>query len=351
MLVGAAETAWSVDESRAQLRACRRFVANVTRSWPVVAVAATLLLALAPAAYGAFPGRNGYIAYVYHASGSAGEEGEGPTTSERSLKVGLFSGGERFSLRSCGRIDDVPQDAACATSYDDPAYSPTGEFLLVDAGGQIAILKGDGEDFRLLPQQTTNDSAPAWAPDGTRFVFTGIAEGETEPDLYIYNLGRGTSRRLTTAGGAAPAWSSRNRIVYVAGYSEALGRLPTGRLALINPDGSGRRGLTRKNGLAPNWSPHGTKIAFIRKGKLYVIGANGKGLRRVGGRRFSFDADDVTWSPNGRFLAYHSFESGITIVDARGRRDYEFAPGQYSPGSSLDSFAPDWQPLPRARRR
>lgn len=323
----------------------------MTRSWPVVVVAATLLLALASAAQGAFPGRNGYIAYVYSASGSTGEEGEGPTTSELSLKVGLFSGGVRFSLRSCGVIDGVPQDAACATSYDDPAYSPTGEFLLVDAGEQIAILKGDGDDFRLLPQQTTNDGAPAWAPDGKRFVFTGIAEGQTEPDLYIYNLGRDASRRLTTTGGATPAWSSRNRIVYVAGYSEALGRLPTGRLALINPDGSGRRGLTRKNGLAPNWSPHGTKIAFIRKGKLYVIDANGKGLRRVGGRRFSFDADDVTWSPNGRFLAYHSFESGIMVVDARGRRDYEFAPGQYSRGSSLDSFAPDWQPVPRARRR
>jgi Tol biopolymer transport system component len=120
---------------------------------------------------------------------------------------------------------------------------------------------------------------------------------------------------------------------------------------LINPDGSGRRGLTRKNGLAPNWSPHGTKIAFIRKGKLYVIGANGKGLRRVGGRRFSFDADDVTWSPNGRFLAYHNFEAGITIVDARGQRDYEFAPGQYSPGASFDSFTPDWQPVGRAGRR
>ena len=142
-----------------------------------------MLVALAPAAHGAFPGRNGYIAYVHHASGSAGEEGEGPHTSERSLKVGLFPGVERFSLRSCGRIDDVPQDAACGTSYDDPAYSPTGEFLLVDAGEQIAILKGDGDDFRLLPQQTTNDGAPAWAPDGTRFVFTGIAEGETEPDL------------------------------------------------------------------------------------------------------------------------------------------------------------------------
>jgi Tol biopolymer transport system component len=59
----------------------------------------------------------------------------------------------------------------------------------------------------------------------------------------------------------------------------------------------------------------------------------------------------VTWSPDGRYLAYHSFESGITIMDAQGRRDYEFALGQYSSGASFDSYEPDWQPLPRARRR
>jgi hypothetical protein len=82
-----------------------------------------------------------------------------------------------------------------------------------------------------------------------------------------------------------------------------------------------------------------------------VIGANGKGLRRVGGRRFSLEATDVTWSPDGRYLAYHDFEDGITVVEARGRRDYEFELGQYSSGGSFDSFAPDWQPLPRARRR
>jgi Tol biopolymer transport system component len=313
------------------------------------AVAATLLLALAPAAHGAFPGRNGYIAYVHTSFASQGEEGEGPTTSGRSLMVGRMFGSERFTLRSCTSIDDVPQDAACASSFDDPAYSARGDFLAVDAGDRLAIMGSDGSDFRLLPQQTANDGAPAWAPDGRRFVFTGVAEGATEPDLYVYNVARDRSRRLTAHGGVAPAWSSRNRIVYVTGYSSAIGRPPTGRLALIDPDGSGRRPLTRKNGLAPNWSPNGTKIAFIRKGKIYVIGANGKGLRRVGGRRFSFEATDVTWSPDGRYLAYHDFEDGITIVDARGRRDFEFELGQYSPGGSFDSFAPDWQPRPRRR--
>jgi len=339
-----------VDESRAQLRACPRFVANVTRSWPVVAVTATLLLALAPAAHAAFPGRNGFIAYVHTSHATEGEDGEGPSTSVRSLMVGRMFGSERFTLRSCATVNEVPQDSACPGAYDSPAYSPTGAFLLVDAGDQLAMLDSDGSNFRLLPQQTTNDGAPAWAPDGMRFVFTGLAEGADELDLYVYSVARGRSRRLTTTGGAAPAWSSRDRIVYVADYAAPVGRRPTGRLALINPDGSGRRALTRKDGLAPNWSPHGTKIAFIRKGKLYVIGADSKGLRRVGGRRFSFDADDVTWSPDGHYLAYHNFEAGITVVDALGRRDYEFELGQYSPGASADAFTPDWQPLPRVRK-
>jgi hypothetical protein len=329
----------------------RGFVANVTRSWASVVVAATLSLALAPAAYGAFPGRNGFIGYVHSSYATQGEEGEGPSTSVGALMAGRMFGSERFTLRSCTTVDGVPQDSACASAYDSPAYSPSGDQILVDAGNQIAILRSDGSNFRLLPRQTSNDGAPAWAPDGKRFVFTGVAAGAAEPDLYVYNLARDRSRRLTTTGGAAPAWSARDRIVYVSGYSSAVGRPPTGRLALVNPDGSGRRPLTRKNGLAPNWSPHGTRIAFIRKGKLYVIGANGKGLRRVGGRRFSFDADDVTWSPDGRYLAYHNFEAGITIVKANGRRDYEFELGQYSPGSSFDSFTPDWQPLPLERRR
>jgi hypothetical protein len=316
-------------------------VTYVTRSWPSIAVvAAGLVLALAPAAHGAFTGRNGFIAYVHNASGSQ-EEGEGPTSSTNALMVGRLFDQERFTLRTCTRVDGVPQEPACDTSYDSPAYSPTGDHLLVDAGDRIAILESDGSDFRLLPQQTANDGAPAWAPDGERFVFTGVAEGASEPDLYVYNLARDRSRRLTTTGGTAPAWSSRNRIVYVSG----------GRLALIDPDGSRRRLLTRKNGLAPNWSPHGTKIAFVRKGRLYLIGADGSGPRRVGGRRTSFEAEDVTWSPDGRFLAYHDFEGGIMVVDPTGRREYEFELSQYSVGGSFDAYMPDWQPLPPRPRR
>jgi hypothetical protein len=108
---------------RAQLWRRSRFLANVTRFWLSVAAAA-LVLAVTPAAQAAFPGRNGFIAYVHFSSGGRGEEGEGPNTSVRSLLVGRMFGHERFTLRTCTTIDDVPQDAACPGSWDSPPTHP-----------------------------------------------------------------------------------------------------------------------------------------------------------------------------------------------------------------------------------
>ena len=312
---------------------------------PFLAAATLLVLAAgAPAADAAFPGRNGQIAYV-HSAYSSPEDGEGPNTSTIALMAGPLRGSNRLTLRSCTTIDDVAQDPACASSFTSPAYSPRGDLLAVDAGTQLAILASDGSGFRLLPRQTTDDGEPAWSPDGRRIVFTGVAPGGGI-DLYVLNVAKGTSRRITTTGGRAPAWSTRNRIAYVTGYSEVVGQPRKGRLAAINPDGSFRRPLTRKGGLAPAWSPHGTKIAFVRRGYLYVMKANGGGLRRVRGRQ-PISAEDVAWSPDGRFLAYHPFESGIFVVRADGRGEREFESGMVSADASFDAFAPDWRPLPR----
>ena len=317
-----------------------------TRS-PVVIAALLGLLAVTPTAQGAFPGANGHIAYV-RASFSDSEDGLGSSRSQVSLIAGALRGGDRLTLRSCTKIADVPRDRDCATSFGTPAYSPDGRLLAVDAGTQLAILASDGSNFSLLPRQTADDGEPAWSPDGRRIAFTGTATGATSPDLHVLSVPNGTSRRLTMAGARSPAWSSRNRIAYVARYSSPAGRPPGGQLATINPDGSGRRLLTRRGGLAPAWSPHATRIAFVRQGRLHVMLASGKRVWRVGGRR-PISADDVAWSPDGRLLAFHAFESGILTVQADGTGERQFADAARSATAGHDSFSPDWGPVPRRR--
>src|ERR1700730_2619702 len=37
--------------------------------------------------------------------------------------------------------------------------------------GQIALVKPDGSDFRLIVDDEMNNGFPSWSPDGTRLVF------------------------------------------------------------------------------------------------------------------------------------------------------------------------------------
>jgi hypothetical protein len=41
----------------------------------------------------------------------------------------------------------------------------------------------------------------------------------------------------------------------------------------------------------------------------------------------------------------------MLVVDLDGRREREFAPGQYSSDGGFDSFSPDWQPRTPGVRR
>jgi len=91
----------------------------------------------------------------------------------------------------------------------------------------------------------------------------------------------------------------------------ALAQATTGKIAftsnrggpyeiyVMNPDGSGVRKLV--SGTDPDWSPDGSKLAFVRGGDVYVVKADGGGERRVtsGGQ----DAHP-SWSPDGRRIAF-----------------------------------------------
>ena len=92
----------------------------------------------------------------------------------------------------------------------------------------------------------------------------------------------------------------------------------------MSASGQQRRRLTKGNGdtLAPSWSPDGKQIAFVDRVTphgsnyaLYVIGRNGKGLKRiVGGARYQ---NNPTWSPSGKLI---NCPNGQYVVDGEAER-------------------------------
>jgi Tol biopolymer transport system component len=93
----------------------------------------------------------------------------------------------------------------------------------------------------------------------------------------------------------------------------------------------------------PSFSADGSLIAFGRRprvgtGDIYVMQANGKGLRRI--TRGSGDETDPTWAPDGLHLAYTTVgdDDEIYAVGADGREAVDLT---NSLGSDLD---PAWSP-------
>jgi TolB protein len=99
---------------------------------------------------------------------------------------------------------------------------------------------------------------------------------------------------------------------------------PTGNfragLILVDPSGAHRKVLTHGpkfvlNDSSPAFSPHGRRIAYTHAGvpreHIDMIGANGKGKRRLTKRH---DSSDPAFSPSGRRIAFASFRNRTSFI-------------------------------------
>jgi dipeptidyl aminopeptidase/acylaminoacyl peptidase len=187
----------------------------------------------------------------------------------------------------------------------------------------------------------TTWSLPASAstnPDMRRVVF--VRNG----DIFSVSAQTGAVRRLTfTGNNGQPEWSpASTRIAFVSR------RDGDDEIFTMNPDGSGIRKLTwnTRKDADPSWSPDGTRIAFVRDYRFarpgycdtpcetgwapWTMAANGTSQRRIsvqgGAVGGSFEEIlNVTWSPDGRFLAGVGIEYALTqdygvyVFDLAGR--------------------------------
>jgi hypothetical protein len=304
-------------------------------------VAAVLALgAVAPAAQASFPGRNGAIGYAFSSvSGDAS-----PLIENAGLETKRLGNHQARTLVHCERLEGVPQSGDCTvTEFRSPSYSHDGRRIVFDAGAALGLIDAGGGHIELLDNLTENPGDPAFSPDGRRIVFTG-ANDHGGTDLFVHRLGSLFYRSIVQDA-SEPAWSSQNRIAYVR----------EGNIYTSNWKGDRRRFVT--SGRSPDWSPGGGRLVFIRPspnntfssrtGRIFTVGARGRGLHPVFPR--VTDAFDPIWSPDGRWIAYGLFDSGIYAKRLGSRAPaQEVASTQVSGESgSHVSFDATWRPRPR----
>ncbi|MFL5844044.1 MAG: hypothetical protein ACJ762_05060 [Solirubrobacteraceae bacterium] len=257
----------------------------------------------APPASAGFAGRNGAVAYVADVGGADAvvvRRASGVTTV---LDGGALSGtawspkGRRLAVVRSGQLWTVSLDGEGARQVGDvpggvsgPAWSPTGGEIAYATGGHVFAVTADGSAARQITSGTADERDPAWSATG-RIAYV-VATAKTGDDLYVVPAAGGTPRRLTKAAGDESA---------------------------------------------PAWSPDGRRLAYVREGALWIIGADGKHARRVR----NGPATAPAWAPGGGRILYSTGPVGRRrIASVRpGGRGFDAVS---TPGS--DGRDPDWQP-------
>jgi Tol biopolymer transport system component len=207
--------------------------------------------------------------------------------------------------------------------YADFAFAETGMLAYLPGGAENSNRKlfwvdrrGQAQPLAAPPKQYTS---PRISPDGQRVAMGLGPLGST--DIWIYDLKRETLNRLTFQPASAyPAWTPDGKRISFRTAHEGKATLEcapadgSGPAVTITPIVSG--------GIHHSWSPDGNLVTFEQRGTR--SGSNDLWLLRPGAPESggkprvwlesSFDKEYPQFSPDGKWIAYQSRESGTRQI-------------------------------------
>lgn len=297
------------------------------------------------------------------------------------------SGNHSESMDSDGSGSSRSLPGAC------PTYSPDGRFVTWFSGdapiSELVVERVDGATSTrvpMAPDYSYDSFRPSYAlsPDGTRVAWMkpireirvehadGSSEGEgSANELWVTPLdGRPATRIVRVSEDrnesySPPSWSPDGRHIAFSGHVADFSIRPSHRSAiyLVDVDGSRVRRLTTRPAVGAegvSWSPDGRFIAYtgLPDGTalpesdspdppftdppldIFVIGADGTGDRNLTVSPAFENRPD--WSPDGRRLAFHVSTNGERDRIATIRMDGATPLGQPTAGPRSDWFV--WSP-------
>ncbi len=237
-------------------------------------------------------------------------------------------------------------------SGNDISVIPTGSEPALDlAGNRIAyrswdssnrgmVISNVGGGGRERPRggaEPLEDSVPRWSPDGQSLVYATKRFGpHHNSQLRTHQLSNHSEIDLGL--GDNPDWSNDGSRVVAKGNA----------LVIMSSTGGNVRQLTNDpSDSSPDWSPVGSKIAFMRNTggnwDIWVINADGTGETRL------TTADSVdglpAWSPDGANIAFLSDRGGtwaIWVIGANGSGERKLFNTRSSTYATSELFDGEW---------
>ncbi|MFL6262428.1 MAG: protein kinase domain-containing protein [Thermoanaerobaculia bacterium] len=214
-----------------------------------------------------------------------------------------------------------------------PSVAPNGnEFVYVKetSPGNRDIYSqriGGSNPRNLTADSPTDDTQPAFSPDGSTIAFRSEREGG---GIFLMGATGESVRRLTDTG-FNPAWSPDGKEILVAteGISDPQVRKTKSEIWRVDVATGTRRRMVEGDAVQPSWSPHGRRIAYwgIPTGSavraLWTVPA-------AGGQPVPVVRDEYlnwspAWSPDGQYLYFASNRGGsmnvwrVPLDEASGR--------------------------------
>jgi Tol biopolymer transport system component len=230
-----------------------------------------------------------YGSAVVTKKGQGGSLNVGPALSPDGAQLAFLSERDQFSVElfvadaKSGQVERRLSQSAIDPHVESlqfinsaGAWSRDGEkFVLGEVGKGRPLLvvmnAKTGKSIREIPFPKLGEiSTPCFSPDGTQVAFSALVSGFT--DLYIYDLGHDTLRRLTDDAFAdlQPAWSPDGKTIAFATdrFSTHLDTLESGnaRLAAIDVASGEIRPLpsfTGAKNIDPQWERSGQSLYFL----------------------------------------------------------------------------------------